>query len=211
MIKAVIFDLFGTLVEIQNRQNPYRQLLRIGVKQGRAASPTDLRSIMAINGGLSESADFLGIQLSQAQLANLQSRLDIELQSIKPFDDAIPAIELLRQRQIGIALCSNLAWPYCSVARKLFPDLNGYALSAELGLLKPDPAMYRSACAMLDVFPAQAHGLSDTQVLMIGDSKRCDEHGPRAVGILGHYLDRKGRGRIKDLLSFAQGITASNH
>lgn len=210
MIKAVIFDLFGTLVEIRNRQNPYRQLLRIGVQHGRAASPIDLRSIMAINGGLRESADFLGIQVSQTQLANLQSCLDLELQSIKPFDDAIPAIELLRQHQIKIALCSNLAGPYCSVARTLFPDLDGYALSAELGLLKPEPAIYRSVCAMLDVLPGQVPGVSDAQVLMIGDSKRCDEHGPRAVGILGHYLDRKGRGRIKNLLSFVQGITASN-
>jgi len=210
MIKAVIFDLFGTLVEIQNRQNPYRQLLRIGVQQGRAASPIDLRSIMAINGGLSEAADFLKIQVSRAQLANLQICLDLELQSIKPFDEAIPAIELLRQHQIKIALCSNLAGPYCSVARTLFPDLDGYALSAELGLLKPEPAIYQSVCAMLDVLQGQLPGVSDAQVLMIGDSKRCDEHGPRAVGILGHYLDRKGRGRIKNLLSFVQGITASN-
>ncbi|MCO7572011.1 HAD family hydrolase [Pseudomonas chlororaphis] len=211
MIKAVIFDLFGTLVEIQNRQSPYRQLLRIGVQQGRAASPIDLRSIMAINGGLSEAADFLGIEVSRPQLANLQRCLDLELQSIKPFDDAIPAIELLRQHQIRITLCSNLAGPYCSVARKLFPDLDGYALSAELGLLKPDPAMYRSACTMLDVLPDQVPGVSDAQVSMIGDSKRCDELGPRVAGILGHYLDRKGGGPVKDLLSFAQGIAASNY
>ncbi|SIS02811.1 MULTISPECIES: HAD family hydrolase [Pseudomonas] len=210
MIAAVIFDLFGTLVEIQNRQNPYRELLRIGAQQGRAASPSDLRSIMAINGGLAEAADFLEIQVSQAQLANLQRCLDLEIQSIKPFDDAVPAIELLRENQIKIALCSNLAGPYCSIARKLFPDLDGYALSAELGLLKPDPAIYRSVCTMLDVIPGQVPGVSDTQLLMIGDSKRCDEQGPRAVGILGHYLDRKGGGRIKDLLSFAQGIIASN-
>jgi HAD superfamily hydrolase (TIGR01493 family) len=192
MIAAVIFDLFGTLVEIQNRQNPYRELLRIGAQQGRAASPSDLRSIMAINGGLAEAADFLEIQVSQAQLANLQRCLDLEIQSIKPFDDAVPAIELLRENQIKIALCSNLAGPYCSIARKLFPDLDGYALSAELGLLKPDPAIYRSVCTMLDVIPGQVPGVSDTQLLMIGDSKRCDEQGPRAVGILGHYLDRKG-------------------
>ena len=210
MIAAVIFDLFGTLVEIQNRQNPYRELLRIGAQQGRAASPSDLRSIMAINGGLAEAADFLEIQVSQAQLANLQRCLDLEIQSIKPFDDAVPAIELLRENQIKIALCSNLAGPYCSIARKLFPDLDGYALSAELGLLKPDPAIYRSVCTMLDDLPGQVPGVSDTQLLMIGDSKRCDEQGPRAVGILGHYLDRKGGGRIKDLLSFAQGIIASN-
>lgn len=56
---AVIFDLFGTLLQIRNRQNPFRQLLRLGSQQGRAASPGDLRWIMTNAGGLQEAADFL--------------------------------------------------------------------------------------------------------------------------------------------------------
>ena len=34
MPAAVIFDLFGTLLEMRNRQSPYRQLLRLGLQQG---------------------------------------------------------------------------------------------------------------------------------------------------------------------------------
>lgn len=34
MPAAVIFDLFGTLLEIRNRQSPYRLLLRLGSQQG---------------------------------------------------------------------------------------------------------------------------------------------------------------------------------
>lgn len=35
MVDGVIFDAYGTLLEIRNRQNPYRRLLRLGSQQGR--------------------------------------------------------------------------------------------------------------------------------------------------------------------------------
>ncbi|UJW20213.1 MULTISPECIES: hypothetical protein [Pseudomonas] len=81
MTVAVIFDLFGTLLEIRNRQNPYRQLLRIGAKQGRAASSKDMRAIMAFHGGISEAAEAFGICLSSAELADLECMLELELES----------------------------------------------------------------------------------------------------------------------------------
>ncbi|HDS1692668.1 MULTISPECIES: HAD family hydrolase [Pseudomonas] len=208
MIAAVVFDLFGTLVEIQNRQNPYRRLLLIGNQQGRAASPNDLRFIMALNGGLREAAEALEIWLSSHQLIELQDLLDLEFDSIKPFTDAVPALELLRKHEIKVAVCSNLAGPYCSIARRLFPELDGYALSAELGLLKPDYEMYQSVCEMLGVRPNELSRTNPDRVLMIGDSKRCDESGPRSFGISGHHLDRSGGGRFQDLLSFANSIVA---
>lgn len=208
MTVSVIFDLFGTLLEIRNRQNPYRQLLRIGAKQGRAASSKDMRAILAFNGGISEAAEAFGICPSSADLADLECMLELELESITPFDDAMIAIELLREHGIKIGVCSNLAGPYCSKVRSLLPGLDGYALSAELGLLKPDPGMYRSICNMLGVLPEQ---VESEQVLMIGDSRRCDEQGPRAFGIPGYHLDRNGAGPYSDLISFVQTVTADEH
>ncbi|MFS0827255.1 MULTISPECIES: HAD family hydrolase [Pseudomonas] len=206
MIAAVIFDLFGTLLDVRNRQNPYRQLLRIGAQQGRAASPNDLRIVMALNGGIREAAEAFGIHLSPAQMADLGSMLARELESICLIDDAMPAIGLLQEHGVKVAVCSNLAGPYCSKARSLLPGLDAYALSAELGLLKPDPGIYRSTCTMLGVLPGQVVGSNSSQVLMIGDSRRCDEQGPRCFGILGHHLDRTGGGGIRDLISFAEAI-----
>lgn len=203
MIAAVIFDLFGTLLEIRNRQNPYRQLLRIGAQQGRTAFPNDLRMLMTLNGGIREAAEAFGIHLSPAQMADLGSRLARELESISLFDDAMPAIDLLQEHGVKVAVCSNLAGPYCSKARSLLPGLDAYALSAELGLLKPDRGIYRSTCTLLGVLPGQVVGTNSSQVFMIGDSKRCDEEGPRRFGILGHHLDRTGGGRFGDLIAFA--------
>lgn len=208
MIAAVIFDLFGTLVEIQNRQNPYKQLLRLGTQQGRLASPADMRWIMTQAGGIREIADRFGIKLTAAKLSELEGALARELESIQPFEDALPAIEWLRERSIKVAICSNLAEPYCATAREHFPSLDGYALSAELGVMKPDPAMYQSVCAMMGVVPGKTVEANAVRVLMIGDSKKCDEVGPLSYGILGHHLDRKGAGCFGDLLTFSRAITS---
>lgn len=64
MSNAVIFDVFGTLLQIRNRQNPYRLLLREGARQGRPVSPTDLRALMTFNGGIAEAAAAFEITLS---------------------------------------------------------------------------------------------------------------------------------------------------
>lgn len=204
---AVIFDLFGTLLEIRNRQNPFRRLLRLGSQQGRAASPGDLRWIMTNACGLQEAADFFGIKLSSTQLTELQSCLELELESITLFEDALPALALLRHHQIKIGVCSNLGGPYCPVARNLLPGLDGYALSAEVGLMKPDVAMYQHICTQLNVAPSQLPG--SPHVLMIGDSRRCDADGPRVAGIEGYHLDRSGAGCFCDLLEFVTGINTS--
>ncbi|BBP70817.1 hypothetical protein PHLH6_28210 [Pseudomonas sp. Seg1] len=204
---AVIFDLFGTLLEIRNRQNPFRRLLRLGSQQGRAASPGDLRWIMTNACGLQEAADFFGIKLSSTQLTELQSCLELELESITLFEDALPALALLRHHQIKIGVCSNLGGPYCPVARNLLPGLDGYALSAEVGLMKPDVAMYQHICTQLNVAPSQLPG--SPHVLMIGDSRRCDADGPRVASIEDYHLDRSGAGRFCDLLEFVTGINTS--
>ncbi|MFK5732987.1 HAD family hydrolase [Pseudomonas urmiensis] len=206
MPSAVIFDLFGTLLEIRNRQSPYRRLLRLGSQQGRVASPGDIRWIMTNVCGLQEAADFFGIKLSSAQLTNLQRSLDVEIQSITPFEDALPAIELLRNRGVRIGVCSNLGGPYCPAVRNLLPGLDGYALSAEVGLMKPDATMYQHICTQLDAVPRRDPGLNGSQVMMIGDSRRCDAEGPRAAGLEGYHLDRSGAGRFSNLLEFVAGI-----
>lgn len=208
MLAAVIFDLFGTVLQIQNRQNPYRRLLRIGAQQGRVSSPGDLRLIMTRRGGIKEAAAALEIKLAPRELEELQRSLELELASIRVYDDARAAMTLLRAHSIKIGVCSNLAGPYCKEARRLLPGLTGYALSAECGAMKPDPAIYRFVCAMMGVEPELLPESDHLPTVMIGDSKKCDEHGPRACGIMGFHLDRSGAGRFSDLFGFAKEMVS---
>lgn len=202
-ITALIFDAFGTTLRISAPTNPYRQLLREGVKNGRPPSPGDLHKLMTIDAGLREAADILGIQVTPSRMDEMKSDLQREIESIEVFPDARDAIALLHEHGVATAICSNLAAPYGPAVKKLLPDLNAYSFSYELGVTKPDPAIYRAVCNDLGVVPGHLFG-GGAQLAMIGDSPRCDRDGPRATGIKGFHLDRYGAGAIRGLMQFAE-------
>lgn len=209
MVDAVIFDALGTLLQIRNRLHPYRKLLRIGAEQGRAAARTDICKLMTFEGGLEEAAEVLRIKLSVSRLAELQAMLDSELESICVYDDASVPISIIKDLGLKVGVCSNLAGVYCSKVRELIPGLDAYALSAELGVMKPSPLMYDLMRQMLIASHNSGSGAESLRFTMIGDSLKCDVHGPRAVGILGYHLDRQGTGHFRCLLDFAQLVRAS--
>lgn len=134
---------------------------------------------MTFSGGLAEAADTLKIKIAQDKLAELQEILEIEVESIRLYDDALPALDMLKRHGLRLGLCSNLASAYCSKVRELLPQMDGYALSCELGLMKPDPRMYAAACDLLAVKPGLVDGTAANSVLMIGDSLKCDRDGPK--------------------------------
>jgi FMN phosphatase YigB (HAD superfamily) len=209
-ICAVLLDAFGTVVRIDHRTNPYLELIREGRWQG-----CDLRSdcthfLMTTNLSLIEAASQLGISLSSAKREELSRALELELSSIEPFPDALEAISRLQGAGVKLGICSNLASAYGPVIKQLFPYLDGYAFSFEIGVIKPNPAIYRAICRQMNVTPGHNFGGGQGRVLMIGDSQKCDRDGPRAIGIMGLHLDRGGRGQISDLAQFAQLVIDQN-
>lgn len=199
MHKAVIFDAFGTLLKVQNGQHPYRQLMRLGIAKGRRPRPDDAERIMSNSWGIKETACALGLGLPEDSLAELDKILKDEVESIEPYSDAIHAIELLQSKGVAVAVCTNLAMPYGAAVRRHFPHLEAYALSFEVGAIKPSLDMYEACCTQLSLEPSS--------IMMIGDSLQCDKEAPRSVGITGYFLDRHcGKGDYSDLLSFAVDV-----
>jgi HAD superfamily hydrolase (TIGR01549 family) len=197
----VIFDAFGTLLEIKKGVHPYRSLLRIGMGQGRRPKPDDSRQIMCSRWGLRETADHFHIKVPEAEMAQLEQSLQDEVEGIAAYSDAVEAVDLLISKGIKVAVCSNLAQPYGQAVRRCFPAMDAYVFSYEVGALKPDPAIYSACCEALGYTPAEA--------VMIGDSQSCDRDGPRDFGIQGFYLDREnGQGDFAELESFAVMLAA---
>lgn len=193
-IVAAIFDAFGTTVHIASKSHPFRQLLRIGAEQGRRAGAADIHTLITSSLSLEAAAEHFGIRLSDQQMRSLRHDLDQELASITPYPDALEALQLLKADGVAIGICSNLAQPYGAVLRHLLVEVNGFALSYELGVMKPNPDIYREMCLRLRVLPSWDMTASGDRVVMIGDSVQCDQEGPRIVGISGYHLDRKGEG-----------------
>lgn len=203
MTKTAIFDAFGTIVRIGRRTNPYRQLLREGIKQGRRPHPGDAHVIMTLNLELHELAEHLGIRLSESRRVEIECALQAELNTIEAYPDAIEAVDMLRERGVALGICSNLAKPYGAAVKRLFPRMDAYAFSFEIGAAKPDPRIYHALLERLDVRSARPARTDAPEVWMVGDSARCDRDGAQAVGIEGQYLDRSGASAIESLEQFA--------
>lgn len=205
-ITGVIFDAFGTLVSIRKPTHPYRQLLRIGERQGRRSSAADLRELMTHSLTLSDAAREFEIKVSQEEMQALRDSLVREIASIAPYPDAQEAVSMLCDAGLKIAICSNLSLPYGPAVASLFPNIDTAIFSYAEGVMKPDPMIYQIACRRLGIAPGQYFAGPGGQVVMIGDSRKCDRDGPRTIGINGYLLNRGGGGQFNDLTQFARQI-----
>jgi FMN phosphatase YigB (HAD superfamily) len=109
-INAVMLDAFGTLLKIQNGVHPCRQILQRGRKQGRRPQLDDAHTLMTRRLGLAEAADYFEVKVSTE-----------DLQTIQAYPDAIDAVNLLKDADVRVAVCSNLAMPYGAAVRRAFP------------------------------------------------------------------------------------------
>lgn len=195
---AVIFDAFGTLIKISKGSSPYRKLLKIGIEQGRRPQPSDGEIILSSPMDLHQAADFFGISVDPSVMAGLEEGLSRELAEIQAYPDGLHAVQLLQQADIKVAVCSNLAKPYAAAIERLYPTLDAYSYSFEVGAVKPSFKIYSHATQAVLGWPAE--------VWMIGDSKECDCNGPTAFGMRGFWLDRKGRSDYSSLDQFAAEV-----
>ena len=203
-VQAVIFDAFGTIIRIEKARHPFRQLLKLGIAQGRRPRPDDASALMSHPWSLAQAADHFGIDVPPTELARIESELDAELAGIQPFTDALSCIEALQARGLKVAVCSNLARPYGAAVKRIFPGLESYGFSYEIGTLKPDRRIYDAVLTELAV--------DACKVWMIGDSQRCDRDGPIALGVKGHYLNRTREGSpsdFHDLMAFKDAVLIS--
>ncbi len=182
-VKAVLFDVYGTLVQITDKRAPFKQLLRLGEQQGRPATAADAVTLMSTPLTLREAADRLGIGLTNAQAVHLENDLQAELASVRLFSDVLETLDELKQRSVKLGLCSNLAADYAiPVVTLLQGQLDVLVWSFEAGAIKPDRAIYAQSCTRL--------ACAATDVLMVGDSYAADVAGPRAYGMQAVLLQR---------------------
>ncbi|WP_262384439.1 hypothetical protein [Pseudomonas fragi] len=103
-VQAVIFDAFGTVLQIKNARHPFRQLLKLGLAQGRRPKPDDAAVLMTNQLTLGDAATHFGIVASSSELARIQAELESEISSIEPFLDAMASIQTLKLHKIKVAI-----------------------------------------------------------------------------------------------------------
>lgn len=169
-IRAICFDAFGTLVEMTDRRRPFRALL-----QGRGAGIT-AEEVLTRPLGLHEVAARISHEVTGDDLVKIEQDLQAECASVR-LRPGIEAIwQSLRRKGTRIGVCSNLALPYGPALLAALPDApDAVVLSYEVGLVKPDPAIFRLVCERLERHPAE--------VLFVGDTPSADIEGPRTIGM----------------------------
>lgn len=112
------------------------------------------------------------------------------------YPDVEPALVMLREAGIRLAIISNWLWE----APELFHDV-GLArhfeqliVSARIGYDKPHPEIFRHALELMDVSPERA--------IHVGDSYQADVLGARAAGIIPVLIDRS----VSDFARFTTAV-----
>lgn len=182
--ELVIFDLYGTLIQIGvRRHHPYRKILQWAQQEGRAPTANDARTLMTQSGSPAEVFSVMGIFPSEHLLAAFETDIEEEMSNLSVFDDVFPTLSQLVKWQVPIAICSNLAQPYGKAIDRLltgFPVLR--CLSYDVGFIKPEPEIYQ--------WIIDRAGMNPPQCLFVGDTFLADYQAPKQLGFEARHLVR---------------------
>ena len=185
-IKAVIFDLYGTLI-YNHDTNPYGRLF---VQLGLSPDEMRLAKRIAMTEDFTDLTELVSRIKPGAKIIDLTSyeqEVAAGISSARTFPETYEVLEALQKRDLQIGLISNLASPY----KKSFFDLGlekyfaSTIFSCEVGLRKPDPKIYERAMQDLKLEPAQA--------FMVGDTLHSDVEGPISMGMKAILIDRSNK------------------
>jgi putative hydrolase of the HAD superfamily len=136
------------------------------------------------------TADFLerlGRQVGRAEVVQIErGRFELTGRSYQLFDDALPCLQALRERGLRLGLITNNE-PVHQRGKLahvgLADGFDAVVISGEVGVAKPDPAIFAHACAAVGVAPEHA--------LHVGDRLELDAIAAVAAGLTGVWLDRR--------------------
>ncbi len=190
MIRAVVFDLWNTLVfspagspfqrlrELlrPNQAHLFAELVRDGMVQ-------PYRSVMAFLEAWQERADFTPSQMEAMAQAFLEAGTQAECfpgapEAVAAVRDLARVALLSNTQTFGLELLDRLG-----IAERIRTRL----LSAELGALKPEPGAYEAVQRKLGAFPGN--------LVMVGDSWVDDVEGAVEAGWTAIWVNREARPR----------------
>jgi putative hydrolase of the HAD superfamily len=198
----VLFDAYGTLVELDD---PFRRLRdalreRLGVDVSLADAERAFRVEMAFYADTCHlGADAVSLEELRAACTGVLLRelgLDhdageaaaalLDALAFRVFDDVAPTLAGLADAGVAVAVVSNWDHSLGQVLRGAGIPFDHVFTSAATGEPKPDPGMFVAAVEALGAAPGRS--------VHVGDTPGADGAGARAAGIDVRILDRSGAG-----------------
>jgi HAD superfamily hydrolase (TIGR01549 family) len=189
MIKAIIFDLWKTLIyaKCENVDNEFSDIFCVEKEKWKRIRDEFL--LVKETGNIEESIIFACKKLDIEDRTKINEVVEFikeDLRNVKLYSDSLAIIGLLREKNFKLGLISNVSTPY----KEPFYSLglaDGYFdtifFSCERGIAKPQKEAYLSVIKELNVKPEET--------LMIGDNLELDVKEPVKAGLNAMLLDRK--------------------
>lgn len=186
---AVIFDLFGTLVdnylgpEYGEAQAKIAALLGVPLDELQRVWPEsrrdrDIGTFGSIEGDLRQACLALGVSPDPGCLASAAAvRTEVYTRALRIRPGSIRTLEEIRKMGCKTALVSDCGFEIPAIwpATPFPPHFDAAVFSAEVGVAKPDPRIYQIACDRLGVTPDRC--------LYVGDGGSRELTGAKAVGM----------------------------
>ena len=186
MIKAVIFDMFETLVTLFTEHTYFGE----DAAADAGVDPTLYRKVwhenekdrttgkMTIGEGIGAKLKKLCVYSDELLEMIVSKRLSALQETFDQIpDESVQLLEELRRRGIKVGLITNTFSDERDLIRssKLFPLFDATRISYEEGVLKPDPSMYSSIMEELGVTPDEC--------LYVGDGGSKELFAARDIGM----------------------------
>jgi putative hydrolase of the HAD superfamily len=208
-VQAVIFDLFGTLVDgFAASSAGYHEEFSAALGVDHASfmqhwrQITDRRTMgdfQSVEASILHVCDRMGVSVTTEQMAKaVKIRLELTRRALAPRSDAVSTITQLKCAGFKIGLLSNcsieipLVWPETPFAGLI----DSAVFSSRERLKKPDPRIYHVVCDRLGVMPATC--------LYIADGENYELAGAADVGMLAVLIRNAGPDDAKEILREAR-------
>jgi putative hydrolase of the HAD superfamily len=190
---AVLFDLYDTLVHASPRRSFYHAVpAALAVSQERWLACYRALGRAAMLGDVPDTATRVGLacrhagqpRAPAAVAAVVREKLPLLYGDIEPDSQALAVLDELRAAGVRLAIVSNAAsHSEVLLDRFGFRDrVSATAMSWSVGVLKPDPLIYRIALDALGVPPGQA--------AYVGDGGDAELLGARRLGLRTVLVER---------------------
>lgn len=185
-INSICFDAFGTLLEATKKNHPFANLFsgktetdRKKLKYRLMTEKKTLRSWYIENSPMMETKDIEKLELA----------LENELHSIELRNGISDTWNKLQKKGYKIGVCSNLAQAYSEVILNILPTTpDALIFSCEVGIAKPEPAIYKIVTREL--------GGCAGNIMFVGDNYINDIDSPKKYGMLSMHIDEFLQGSL---------------
>jgi len=207
MIRAVVFDLYGTLltgdiyINVEDKDEGLSRVLReaghevyyqevwaarqlvmfIDYPKGRANTPKEFYAKVLER--LEISTD--------SKLAETLTQKAAELESVRLYPDVVPTISALKARRIKTAILTTIpSWRFKHIFETNSVKIDFICTAKEAKAVKPNPKIYQTVLEKLQIKPNEA--------LMVGDDPKTDVIPAKKMGMKAIMLCREGKKMVEE-------------